>query len=466
MNNPGFKPWLFLLLAFIIQTGLTRTFNDWWFEDDVYQRHFIKSCPEPAVYFTDNDRSYSFNMGRTFTPLLAFTLYTDYLISPAPTAAYLHTSLVLAITLCLLYALLSPYLGWRGATYVCSLGLFLPSTLVITEFIATRHYLEGLALSLGALLIAVRYPFSSKARNGLALLSIALLFYLAALAKEVYVTFTFYSLAGILFYRRKWFALLILFLSGGAYAAHRLWFLKGVSRDSFPFHFGLLKDFQSLPFVLTGNEAGYIATALILGLLVAAVYKKHLWGFKLLWTIGALVVLLGSILPVYKHLHVGHDDLGTWYRLVFLVNLFTLALAVWMAAKLLPKPVNLALGLGCFLMVLPTSWQTAKKWDHLKAVYETEARFYLDHPNRLLYTELPAPWFIGNVQDLYGGDAMPHYIDREALLDRGVITQLLEDHQEIWRGTPNGYAPDPQLLESLKTKNQAMEKPFTAAVDF
>jgi len=333
--------------------------------------------------------------------------------------------------------------------------------MVITEFIATRHYLEGLALSLGALILAVRYPYSSRGRNLAGLMGIALLFYLSALAKEVYVTFTFYCLVGLFFHRRQWLPLLVMFASGFAYAAHRLWFLNGISRDSFPIHVGLLKNFQSLPFTLTGNNGGYALTAVIGLFMILAVLKKELRGFRLLWLIGAFGVLLGSILPVYLHLHVGHESPGTWYRLVFLWNTVLVILGAWLAQRLLTRKHFGIFSLLLAVTLASASLKAATWWDHLKGEYQVEARFYLDHPTRLLYTELPAAWFIGNVQDLYGGDAMPHYIDREGLLDRGVIQRLLEDHGEIWRRTPQGYKPDPELYNLLIEKNKAMQRPFT-----
>ncbi len=458
-------PYLLLFLFLGVQLlGLTRIHGDWWFEDDAYQRHFILHCPEPSAYFLDREKNYPFNMGRSFTPLLAFTLFLDTLVSPkSPTPAYLHTMLSLALTTLLFFALLRRFLDSYSAVFVTAIWLFLPSTIAVTEFLATRHYLEGFMFSLAALLLATALPSTSKPGQWFVLMAVAILYYLAALAKEVYVTFTFFALIALFSSRKRFGAMALIFATGLAYSIHRLWFLQGLSRDSFPLHTTFFKYFASMPFTFSGNNGGYLLAILLGLLLILAVFKKKCTGQQLLMLAGAVAVLLFSIFPVYHNLHGKQQELGTWYRLVFLANSFWLAMGGWLCRGLLPRNLSIGVALLAVAIVLPGGLQTARNWDHMKTAYREEAVFYLENPDKLLYTELPAPWFITNIHDLYEGDTLPHVIDRRGIMDRGVVQRLLEDSDHIWRYTPEGYQPDPELHPFLFQKNLQMPNAFSPA---
>lgn len=78
--------------------------------------------------------------------------------------------------------------------------------------------------------------------------------------------------------------------------------------------------------------------------------------------------------------------------------------------------------------------------------YEREGRYYLQHEDQLIYSELPAFWYLGGIASLYGVGTR-HYItsaERKQLSPEQAAT-----YQTIWRYRNGTFVEDRQLYEAL-----------------
>src|SRR5205814_132900 len=73
---------------------------------------------------------------------------------------------------------------------------------------------------------------------------------------------------------------------------------------------------------------------------------------------------------------------------------------------------------------------TQKHWNVLRAQYAAEGQYYVAHPDRLLYSEVPASWYLDGLRSLY---AIPvrHHVTRD---DKPkVLADQLAEYHGIWR---------------------------------
>ena len=85
-----------------------------------------------------------------------------------------------------------------------------------------------------------------------------------------------------------------------------------------------------------------------------------------------------------------------------------------------------ALGIAA---LVPGAWLTMRHWGVMKHRYRLEADFYLAHPDRLVSSELPAPWYLEGLDSVY---RLPtHYLRaaRQVPEDRA----LLDRFGTVWR---------------------------------
>lgn len=437
-----------LALAVVLIAGpLCRTYGDYWFEDDAPHRAFVRDHANPFAYFGPELVS-ELSLGHSVTPWFPLTFWVDRQFSElSPVPAYLHSAFSLWLTACVFYLLMCHYLPRRYALVTASLWMLLPSTIVTLEFLSTRHYLEGLLLSLLAIGAALKADaYEGRAQRIALALSLGC-YLLACTTKEVYVSATFVALLCLFVDRRRWLAVLLLFGCGGAYAIYRLISLPSAAKvtgAAFASHYHLF--LARWPFMFSGHEGGYVLLLAAVLVLILVLAKRCLHWRAVIYGGGLGAVMLLTIFPVSEHITAAYLELGTWYRVVFLFNSFALFAGAYLVARLRQSTVAWVLALVTAACLALGAWRTSRHWDEVKAIHTIEARFYLDHPDRLLYSELPAFWYLHGIHNLYKPGQEPHYITYRDL-DK---CARLERFESAWMRVGDRIIEDRQLLERLR----------------
>src|SRR2546423_459999 len=182
------RSWIFFsLTSLVYNIFFLRTFSHWWFEDDAHLFGFVRTIRNPAAFFS-RETIKSLGAGGALTPCQAVSEWIDSQIAYRSLAfALFHNTVSVTVTLLLLFHVLRRFaLSTRAAILLCLLWLFLPATIVVTEFLSARHYLEGFAVSLLAVAFAQNLShgvWRERART-IALLSVTVA--CAMLFKELY----------------------------------------------------------------------------------------------------------------------------------------------------------------------------------------------------------------------------------------------------------------------------------------
>ncbi len=437
-----------LALAVVLIAGpLCRTYSDFWFEDDAPHRAFVRDHANPLAYFGPELVS-ALSLGHSVTPWFPLTFWVDRLFSElSPVPAYLHSAFSLWLTACAFYLLICHYLPRRYALVTAALWLLLPSTVVTLEFLSTRHYLEGLLFSLLAIGAALKSNvYEGRSRQNA--LAVSLGFYLlACTTKEVYVSATFFALLCLFVDWRRWLAVALLFACGGVYVAYRLVSLPSAAKvtgASFASNYNLFVE--RWPFMFSGHEGGYALLFAAVLVLILVLAKRCLHWRALVYGGGLGAVMLLTIFPVSEHITAAYRELGTWYRVVFLFNSFALFAGAYLVARLRQPTIAWAMALVTAASLAVGAWRTSRHWDEIKAIHTLDAQFYLDHPDRLLYSDLPAYWYLYGIHSLYKPGQEPHYITYRDL-DK---CERLERFENVWTRVDGRFVEDRQLLERLR----------------
>ncbi|CAM2007650.1 hypothetical protein [Acanthopleuribacter pedis] len=453
----------FLFLLFYL-FGFLGLHQDWWFEDDTSHLSYLIDHPHPWFYFT-KEGLHAFSYGRTVTPMLPASFWLDGLLGWAdPQLAYLHQGLATAAAAGLFYNLLTRLCRRGTALVTTGLMLYLPTTISVVEFLSTRHYLEGLVLSLAAWTAALKALETRTDKAWPWVWTSALLCLAAALCKEIFVTSGFLLPACLYLWRGRIPFIVPGFLTGSLYAIYRLWSI-GLTQKAFDGTAAFWADYPAfltrLPFIFTGNQGGYLLAAWLLPPLLYRALKgpRHKLLF-FLWFLNGFFVL-ATVFPVSVHLHHGYRALGTWYRVGFLFNLFFLASAAWLVdqQRTWYRVVTAILAVAA---VGAGAWETAERWDTGKQRYQQEAAFYLANPDKLLYSNLPAPWFMPGVQRLYGADRKPHVITHHMFLSG--VRERLQRFDTLWAWHEDGYRRNDALYQTVSLNARDGVMPFHQAV--
>lgn len=449
-----------LILAAVQLFVVTRPFNDWWFEDDTPHRVFVRDHSNPLAYFTDDELVRKLSLGHAVTPWFPFTFWLDHQFAPLDARpAYIHTGLSLVLTALLLFAFITrwsnPWSGLLGA----GCWLFLPSTVTITEFLSTRHYLEGLALSLAACLCASHGVARDNKRWPL---WFAACFYLlATTTKEVYVSGTFAALLVIYGWHRRWRAALGIVACGLLYAGYRLWALGLIGKNVGA---AVLTDYHlfpmRMPYLFAGNWGGVaIALLCLMALVMVARRSQHAWqtAVAVCMVSGALLV---TIFPVTANVVHQYQALGTWYRVLFLWNTALIIGVAWLlhaTAHHHWRTLAVVTGAVTFLVVSWGSLRAAEGWDTRKLNYTMDGAFYLQHPDRLLYSDLPAPWFLYGLHHMYQPLQPPHYITWrvDAATPKATVLERIQQFDNLWLRQDSRYQERSDLRPLLRQRVEA-----------
>jgi hypothetical protein len=388
--------------------------------------------------------------------LLSFWLDV-HLWGVSPTAAYLHSllsTLVTALLLSLVLARLTRSPGVSAA--VALVWVALPSTIAVHSYLGTRHYIEGLGWSLAActclLRICQRPPHEAGIRDTLLLVLFAAA---AMLSKEIYVTvLPAFIFLYALNHRRYALgaaapALLL------AYAGYRLALLGPAlaypvlpvsSRD-------YLRYLAVLPYTFAANAGGYGWYACLAGGAVWALVRERQSASKdllllfSLFSAGLLATYptVAAVLPTYR-------TPGTWYRAVFISSTLALVAGCYLLARYAARSVQVAAFCLLIGILIPGIRATQAYWEGRFARAEAEGKFYLTHPDKLVYSEEDAYWFLPGLERLYGV-ARSHYINKSDI-GNAHTKAMLATFSTIWRYREGAWTEDSDLYSVIASRSR------------
>jgi hypothetical protein len=462
-----------LALGAVYSTAYLGLASRWWFEDDPALYAYTSTIHNPTAIFTDPNVLRHFTGGAALVPMQLLSYWTDIKLAGfSPGFAYAHQICSFLLTLLLLFLLLSQWLnGDKLAAFVGSvLWALLPSTAVVVQFLATRHYLEGLLFGALSLYLCGAGPrpasdprnyrrsplayargsaglFQNRDRKGaiyanygnaLAVLSAAI----AMLYKEIYAPVV-PALLLVLAWRHRDRALALLTVAlACAYAVYRVWVLGwGLRYGDMPLLAPLpyLKFLSKLPYTISSNYGGYCLLGIIAALCAYGAWKRDGRSAALCF-IGLCAISILAIVPVSYPLYGLIRRPDPWYRIVFLLNTIVVLFGTYCAARWAPRKAQGMLAVVALAALLPGVAKTRALWVDLTSSAEREGKFYLAYPDRVLLSEQEASWFIPGVEWMYRGSnatRKPHYI-----LLKDLANTKLPAGVPLWRYRNGSFEPD------------------------
>ena len=181
-----------MIVAVIIHGNAIR---GWWLWDD--PQLVIEAIRQPALGTLFDPAEYSHLATHTFTPLLLLSFKTDILVGGLrPAFFYVHQIAALTLAAVLLFLLLRRYVSEEFALAGTAIFLTTWASVYAARMLMIRHYVEGLAFALAALLAW------SFGKRWIALATI--LYFLAMLSKEVYAPIPLFFICQSRYDGRPW----------------------------------------------------------------------------------------------------------------------------------------------------------------------------------------------------------------------------------------------------------------------
>jgi hypothetical protein len=164
----------------------------------------------------------------------------------------------------------------------------------------------------------------------------------------------------------------------------------------------------------------------------------------------ALVVVCSAYATIYPTTFaIGPDWLlhGTWSRATFFVNTIILLGGGYWLGKTQPRSTRAVALVLSALILISGAGTTAQEWQRAMDRYRFEGKYYLAHQNQLIYSELPAFWYLRGLHDLY---AVPisHHVDFTAR--KQPLPAELSTFKTIWRYQSGKFVEDRALFEELE----------------
>ena len=411
----------------------------WWFEDDPSLFAYAAELHSPADAFTNPEVLRHFTSGSALVPMQLLSYWVDVRLARySPRFAYGHQTLSFLLTLVFLCLALRQWLQDDLAAFFASaIWAVLPTTAVVLQYLATRHYLEGMLFTVAALYLLLRLRRGSRLTWGaqVAVLSCAIV---GMLYKEVYAAMTPMILLASAWRRRDWKFAGMIAATACAYAIYRLWILGPMlTYTDMPWLSpGQYARFLTkLPYTFSSNYGGYCLIGIIAALAVCAARSRR--KPAVLCFAAVLAVSLAAILPVSYPLYGTIRDPGPWHRIVFVPHSAAVAFAAYFVVRRQRRREKAALVLIAFAVLLPGVEKTRRLWSDMTSSAEREGRFYLDNPDKLLLSEQGEGWwFIPGIHWMYGLEN-EHYV-----LLKDVATTQIEPAVPIWRYKDGAFAPD------------------------
>jgi len=425
----------------------------WWYEDDPVQYSAAAQVSNPIDIFLDPRTLRNFGTGASVVPMQVLSYWFDTkFFGVSPRAAYMHSLVSLVVVVLLLYTALALYTGKVAASaWIAVIWMFLPATVAVHFFLATRHYMEGLGWSLLAgifLYLHINRP--SQGARHLLVLAILVSTVLAMLSKEIYVaTLSFVFLYS--FFKRRYCLCIASIVLGVLYLAYRFWIVGLASHypvDTLGVR-SYLKYLAILPYTFAASASGYAAyLALFIGCVLLLLRRPVAESSKIiLIVLATLASTLIATYPTAAAILITYKIPGTWYRSPFLLNTLVLLFVGYLFVRYLPPRSQLLGLLAAFAILVPGAQETVTHWTGRFARSEQEAKFYLSNPDKLLFSEEAAHWFIPGVGTLYNVPA-PHYIS-SLFTDGPDAKAMLALYPTIWRYRDGHFVQDSALYQSL-----------------
>jgi hypothetical protein len=434
-----------------------RSTSRWWFEDDPTHFAAAAAVGNPVAIFTDPQVLRRWGTGASLVPMHVLSFWCDIrLFGISPPAARLHNLASTAIVCGLLFLVLVRYGADRSCSAVAAgLWLLLPATIAVHDYLGPRHYIEGLGWSLAAcyVLYGVCHAPSGESRMrdavGLVVFTAA-----AMLSKEIYVAVlpTFIILYGCR--RRRWWPPAMALLLVVGYAVYRAAMLgPSIVYPQPAWNPGeYVRFLRILPYTFAAGNAGRVYYgALALGAVWAFTREPRSVLRRSFLMLALFAAGLVATYPTAAAVLLTHETPGTWYRAAFISCTIAFIAGADLLGHYANRRVQLA-ALCLFLaVVVPGMRRTRAYWDGRFERSEAEGRFYLAHPERLVYSEEEASWFLPGLDRLYGV-ARPHSVSKYDATAPGVRT-MLERFPTIWRHAGAGWTEDPALYASIAVRN-------------
>ena len=442
------------ILSFLYATLFLSLLNDFWIDDDATIFAFIKTIENPIDLFVSQElfkQSYWL-----FTPLQYFSYWIDYRFgSNDPFIAYLHNTLSFTATSVALFLVVSRYLSTATSFFLTSSWMMLPSTIAVTGFIATRHYMEGLLFFLCSVLFTQKSIDAQTVLQRVVFSIISLLFlFLAMICKELYVTVGFLTVLLLYIYNRKHIETTAVIAVGVVYTVYYLWALGVTTNYPAKTMNGMeyLVFLSKIPYIFSGNKFGY---GILLALIICFIYqisKRNISFFKILAYL--LLIVLNFIIIYPSSIYLLHEwnHHGTWYRLVYLLNL-TLLFGIFYVLKNVPTKVKYSFMIVLLFSLAMGAERTIKIWNDMKQKYEVTGKFYINNHQKVVYSQLPAYWYLGGIKQLYDLDH-PYILSYSP---KDFEYHKFSSINEVWRYRKGEMVPDPNLWSKLVLKFNSSE---------
>ena len=439
-----------LAVGCILVLGFMGLQHDPWMDDDPGILAYALSYT-PYEHFFHREVIVSFTRGGSLQPVLACSFWLDGALGIIdPRLSYFHVASLFLVTAISGYFLLRRLWDPSLALGITLLWLLLPSTVSVVEFLSTRHYMLGLTFTIWAAL-ACHHSMEVKGRRQWGWVAAAQLFcMMAALSKELYVTGAYWLLLCLYLQRRHWAGIGATIAGAGAYTAYRLWAIglvpRGFGSESYVYDIDYGDFLLRLPQLFSNNELGYALFVVLAALIFKAVWLR-VWrpGACLFWG-GILVTALLTIYPVSIHLHHAFEHPGTWYRILFFWNTLILVLTGYLSLKV-SKELRALLAIVFMVPILLGMGKTLSAWQDLKQPYGREAAFYLNEPDKLLYSEVPAYWFLSGIHQLYKLERGFHFLHPADPSPQTL--DILREHKTVYRWNERSFQSMPHLRRKI-----------------
>lgn len=395
-----------LLLTILLNAGVLSA--GWRWDDPsillhAHQFSIVQDVLDPAVWQQFSPAN--------LTPLLILSLEVDLILAGlSPWFFYLHQLLLLAAAALMLFTLLRLWCDTRFALAGAVLFLCGLPVMTVAEQLMTRHYAEGLVLTLLSIYGFVRYLRT----NSIAVLLLAVLAYaLAVTAKEVYV-----PLPALLLclpesgWRKRIRASAPFFGVLLVYALWRSWMLPSVtggyvdsaSYFSAAFIQQVMATFLSFPRLLSG-AAWPLWVALYLGLLGFYLWKKRTATSQPVWPLFSLLVAALVLLPLAPLVQApGIAQADRYLFAMWAALSFSMAFFAGRLADRRSSPWLLA-GLGVLAVVsLMHALPARQAMASVGQSFDVQGEFVWQNNDSVAYQPsaevLPALWFVSGLTEL------------------------------------------------------------------
>ena len=264
-------PLALLLTGAVYAWAYLRLQSRWWFEDDPSLFAYANEIRNPLKVFFHPAILRHFTTGKALVPMQLVSYWVDTRLAKlSPGFAYAHQACSFLLTLLVLYFLLLQLLrnNKTAALSVSLLWMLAPSTLVVVQFLATRHYLEGLLFTVLAAFALGRTSLENPSPKWRAYAAVFACGVLAALYKEIYAVIVPALFLGYAWkYKSRRLALGTVAMTV-AYGAYRFWMLGAALDYNIAFLSApqYVKFLSKLPYTLSSNYGGYVLWGIIVAL--------------------------------------------------------------------------------------------------------------------------------------------------------------------------------------------------------